>query len=200
MLRRVDVTALDLTHDSSASRWRSENWLQREGQGNASVLSAAEVSAFLQPATPFSPELLQRNTAALWEALGMTPEPSLFGTATLRDALWDFLIMTTHISARNGEVTGAWMANTVDFMMQAALEAYRCHGCVGVDALNECFAVGLTGMGADMDDTTDDEIMINEMFAGDNGKVGNEFGDLRAEGLSEVCSVPTLRLSMCIVC
>jgi len=199
MLRRVDVTALDLAHDVDASRRRSESWLRREASGTDSVLPAADAMVFAQPATPFSQELLQRNTAALRDGLGMTSEPSLFGIATLRDALWDFLIMTAHIGARDGEVTGEWMVNTVDFMIQAALEAYRCHGSVGVEVLNECFAVGLTGMGEKMDEITDDEIMINEMFAGDNGAVGHEFKDLRAEGLLEVFLRPTSIAALWVV-
>ncbi|KAI5855386.1 hypothetical protein BZA05DRAFT_391436 [Tricharina praecox] len=190
MLRRVDVTTLDLAHDVDVGRRRSEGWLRREGRGNASVLTEAETAVFSPPATPFSPELLKRNVAALREHLGLTSEPSLFGTATLRDALWDFLVMTAHISARDGEVRWPWMANTVDFMLQAVLEQYRCHGSTGVGALNECFAVGLTSMGADMDEATDDEIMINEMFAGDNGAVGHMFGELRTKGLSELLPPP----------
>jgi len=179
LLRRIDVTAPDFAPNSNACRGRALGWLERKGL--SSVLPE-NPSEFARPSTPFSADLLQQNAEALLENLGHNPD-SFYGSATLRDAFWAFLLMTAHISARRAEVADAWMSSAVDFMMQAALEAYRCHGCAGIDALNECFAVGPTGLG----DMSDEEMMVNEIFGGDDGEVGRVFESLRAEGLAEVC-------------
>ncbi|KAF8537094.1 hypothetical protein BDD12DRAFT_848281 [Trichophaea hybrida] len=178
LLRRVDVTAPDFAPNSNACRGRALGWLKRRGL--SSVLPE-NYNEFARPSTPFSADLLQKNAEALLESLGHNPD-SFYGSATLRDAFWAFLLITAHISAKQAEVTDAWISNAVDFMMQAALEAYRCHGCAGIDALNECFAVGPTALG----DMSDEEIMVNEIFGGDDGEVGRVFESLKAEGLEEM--------------
>jgi hypothetical protein len=183
LLRRIDVTARDFVPDRNERRRRTLGWLRRRG-----ISSVVENDCFRQPATPFSQSLLQKNTEALLESLGYAPD-SLYGSATLCDALWEFLIMTAHLGARDGEVTDAWMTNAVDFMIQAVLEAYRCHGRTGVDAVNECFAVGLTPIG-DLVDQTKEELVVNDMFAGEDGAVGQEFESQRVDGLLEVHHIP----------
>jgi hypothetical protein len=179
LLRRVDVTAHDFTPDTNKRRRRTLGWLRRRG-----ISSVVEKNFFAQPATPFSPLLVQKNAKSLIDRLGYIPG-SLYGSATLCDAFWEFLVMTAHLGARDGEVTDAWMINAVDFMIQAVLEAYRCHGCIGVDAVNDCFAVGITPV-KDLADQTNEEVVVNDLFAGEDGAVGEEFESQRKDGLQEV--------------
>jgi hypothetical protein len=146
-----------------------------------------EKSSFAEPATPFSPSLVQKNAETWIDSLGYSPG-SLYGSATLCDALWEFLVMTAHLVARNGEATDAWMVNAVDFMILAVLEAYRCHGCIGVDAANDCFAVGITPV-RDLADQTNEEVAVNDLFAGADGAVGKEFESQRKDGLQEVSPI-----------
>jgi hypothetical protein len=106
--------------------------------------------------------------------------------------MWEFLMLTTHISARISEVNGLWMKNMVEFMQHAVLEAYRCDGCVGVHAVNEAFSVGLTEMPDFGEDISAEELAVNELFGGNDGAIGSEFEVLRREGLMEVCRVHLL--------
>lgn len=70
-------------------------------------------------------------------------------------------------------------------MLQAVLEAYRCHGASGLDAVNTCFSWGRT----EIDPTTEDieEVTINEMFSGDAGEISTEFEGIKKEILVGVC-------------
>lgn len=75
-------------------------------------------------------------------------------------------------------------------MLQAVLEAYRCHGASDMDAMNECFSWGLTEMHP-LGDTVDiEEVVINEMFAADEGDVSSEFEEVKNQMLVNVCSFP----------
>ena len=177
LLRRLDVAAAGFVPLAGASRARAQRWLQRRGQ--TSVLAAGE-GAFAQPSTPFSRVVLLPPPSA-------TDDEALYGQATLRDAQWEFLQLAAHLCVRHGEVAGSWVEMAVDFMIQAALEAYRCHGCAGVAALDECFAVGPTPLGAaGLAGLADDELAVNELFSGDDGRVAAEFERSRAEAISEV--------------
>lgn len=215
LLRRLDVTAAGFAPPADASRARAQRWLLRRGQ--ASVLAVGEgdgngrgqgqgqedqgcdqsegpgEGAFAQPATPFSRvETLPPSAPTPTPA---SDDEALYGQATLRDAQWEFLQLTAHLCARRGEVADAWIEAAVEFMIQAALEAYRCHGCAGVAALNECFAVGPTPLGATgLAGLTDDELVVNELFGGDDGRVAAEFERSRAEALSEVNPPQLLQL------
>lgn len=195
LLRRLDVTAAGFAPPADASRARTQRWLLRRGQASVLAVSGGGDNgrgqgqadgAFAQPATPFS------RVGTLPSAPTPTPTPAsddetLYGRATLRDAQWEFLQLTAHLCARRGEVADAWIEAAVEFMIQAALEAYRCHGCAGVAALNECFAVGPTPLGAaGLAGLADDELAVNELFGGDDGRVAAEFERSRAEALSEV--------------
>lgn len=72
-------------------------------------------------------------------------------------------------------------------MVQSVLEAYRCEGAKGIDALNECFSWGPT---TSQDGLDDDEVIVNEMFGGDDGSVGVLFEEMKTEALLEVCFSP----------
>lgn len=93
--------------------------------------------------------------------------------------------MTTPMCARYEEVSSAWMEVLGEFMQQAALEAYRVFGASGVEGLDESFAVGLTEMEFAESESVE-ELVVNEMFAGEEGQVGEEFEELRMEFLEEV--------------
>ncbi|KAA8909791.1 hypothetical protein FN846DRAFT_941506 [Sphaerosporella brunnea] len=179
-LRRIDVTSHDFVPDRNERRKRTLRWLRRRG-----ISSVLGNDFFVSPATPFSQSLLRKNS----EALRQRTSGSIFGGAALCDALWEFLLLTAHIAARDGEVTDAWMMNAVDFMIQAALEEYRCHGRTGADAMNECFAVGFTPLG-DLADQTTQEIAVNDLFAAQDGAIGEEFEAQRNEGLLEMVVPP----------
>lgn len=110
---------------------------------------------------------------------------ALWGHIALKEALREFMVLTTWASANFAEVSNLWMQTATNFMLQAALEAYRCHGASDLDALNECFAWGLTEMDS-VGEVDIEEVVINEMFAGDEGEVSLEFEVLKNEMLADV--------------
>lgn len=123
------------------------------------------------------------------------PQRALWGHAALKDALREFMVLATWTSANFAEVTKLWMETATDFMLQAVLEAYRCHGASDMDVLNECFSWGLTEMNP-LGDTVDiEEVVINEMFAADEGDVSLEFEEVKNQILVKVCSCPR---SLCV--
>lgn len=147
-------------------------------------------------ATPFSDDHLQNNQEEMRRQMGyyMLPESqrTLWGRATLKDALREFMVLSTWASANFAEVGSLWMQVATSFMLQAVLEAYRCHGANDLDAVNECFAWGLTEMDPLRENI--EEVVINEMFAGDEGEVSLEFEALKNEVLLEVFLFPPFLL------
>lgn len=141
------------------------------------------------PKTPFSEEKLHKNQEEMLRQMGYytlpAPDRSMWGHAALKDALKEFMILSTWTSANFAEVSRLWTENAANFMLQAVLEAYRCHGASDLDAVNECFSWGRT----EIDATTEDieEVAINEMFAGDAGEISAEFDGVKKEILVGVC-------------
>lgn len=125
-------------------------------------------------------------------------ERTLWGHAALKDALREFMILATWNSANFAEVSSLWIENAANFMLQAVLEAYRCHGASDLDALNECFAWGLTEMDPLAEGVDFEEVVINEMFAGERGEVSQEFEAMKNGMLVDVCLYnPIHRLRPC---
>lgn len=156
LLRRVDITSPTLAPPTTSAN-RARRWLARRNAPH--VLDPA-----LFDATPFP-----------------SSEPAQ-GPATLRDVLWEFFLLSTHTSAVHDDVSRMWMDTALSFMQQALLEAYLCYGVKGPEAADECFAYGLVE--AHPDDSIED-IVINEMFAGDTGNTGKEFEMLKQEALRD---------------
>lgn len=151
-------------------------------------------SEFGLGAIPFPDDHLHQNQEAMLQQMGYytlpAPQRELWGHAALKDALREFMVLATWTSANFAEVTRLWMKTATGFMLQAVLEAYRCHGASDMDALNECFAWGLTEMDP-LGDTVDiEEVVINEMFAADEGDVSLEFEAIKNETLLNVCYFP----------
>lgn len=149
-------------------------------------------SEFGLGATPFSEESLHRNQENMLQQMGYyslpVPQRVLWGHAALKDALREFMVLATWTSANFAEVTRLWMKTATGFMLQAVLEAYRCHGASDMDALNECFAWGLTEMNPLVMAVDIEEVVINEMFAADEGDVSSEFEEVKNQILANVCS------------
>lgn len=141
------------------------------------------------PKTPFSEEKSHKNQEEMLRQMGYytlpAPDRSMWGHAALKDVLKEFMILSTWNSANFAEVSRLWVENAANFMLQAVLEAYRCHGASELDAVNECFSWGRT----EIDATTEDieEVVINEMFSGDSGEISAEFEGVKKEILVGVC-------------
>ncbi|KAI5806204.1 hypothetical protein EDC01DRAFT_138208 [Geopyxis carbonaria] len=177
-LRRVDITSPSFA-SSFNSPARINAWLRRRGQ--TSVIPNEYIHFFSSPSTPFSLTTLQRSQETMLASIN---ENTLRGELNLREVLWEFMLLATHMSARFAEASELWMETTIQFMEQAALEAYRVYGSRGVDAMNEAFGYGVTAMTDD--DESIEEIVVNEMFAGDSGAVGIDFENLKNEALREI--------------
>lgn len=194
----MDITSPTFTTSASGATERTKAWLSRRrvphvfahpSDKSSHIIGESE---FGLGATPFSDESLHRNQEDMLQQMGYysfpVPQRALWGHAALKDALREFMVLATWTSANFAEVTRLWMKTATGFMLQAVLEAYRCHGASDMDALNECFAWGLTEMNP-LGDTVDiEEVVINEMFAADEGDVSSEFEEVKNQILVNVCS------------
>jgi hypothetical protein len=109
----------------------------------------------------------------------------MFGSGTLRDALWEFILLATQYTGQEDAIGEAFIELFVGFMAQAALEAYRT-GATGIEALNECFSFGLVEITGDMMATiSGDELCLNETWAGD-GEVARVFEEEKMKCLKYV--------------
>ena len=181
-LRRLDLTAPAFETARDARRLRAEGWLRR--RLDVSVVPSAKAGAFAAPHTPYAAAALTENAKALLKELGHAPN-ALYGSATLADAMWEFLLMSTTLSTYFEEVSNTWMDVLGDFMQQAALEEYRVHGAMETAGLDVSFSVGLTPMES-VESETIEELVVNELFAGDGGEVGRVFEEIRVATLYEV--------------
>ncbi|CUS10399.1 unnamed protein product [Tuber aestivum] len=193
LLRRLDATSPTFTRASQSSA-RTRAWLSRKRASNviedltsssppSNVPIASEFSQ-----TPFPPSNLRRNTEEMRSQMGFSGMPAVhqvyWGNISLREGLREFMILSSWTCAFNDEVSTLWMETATNYMVQGVLEAYRCEGAKGIDALNECFSWGPTANGQEGLD--DDEIVVNEMFGGDSGSVGVLFEKMKTEALLEV--------------
>jgi hypothetical protein len=78
-----------------------------------------------------------------------------------------------------------WMANATDLMLHATLESYLCHSCPDISGVDESFSYGLTEV-TSLSGIPVEEVIVNEMFAGNAGEIAMEFEDIRDEGLAEL--------------
>ncbi|KAH8146038.1 uncharacterized protein LAJ45_09960 [Morchella importuna] len=183
-LRRLDVTSPTFSSNATQGAARAQAWLSRRRIPHvfAGIDSTAE-AAFDVPKTPFSEEKSHKNQEEMLRQMGYytlpAPDRSMWGHAALKDVLKEFMILSTWNSANFAEVSRLWVENAANFMLQAVLEAYRCHGASELDAVNECFSWGRT----EIDATTEDieEVVINEMFSGDSGEISAEFEGVKKE-------------------
>lgn len=188
-LRRLDIASPTFAPNATRGAARTQAWLSRRRIPHVftGINSAAQAS-FDVPKTPFSEDKMHENQEEMLHQMGYytlpAPDRSMWGHAALKDALKEFMILSTWNSANFAEVSRLWMENAANFMLQAVLEAYRCHGASDLDAANECFAWGLTEMDASTEDI--EEVVINEMFAGDSGEISVEFEGIRKEVLEGI--------------
>ncbi|PWW80650.1 hypothetical protein C7212DRAFT_341340 [Tuber magnatum] len=193
LLRRLDATSPTFTRASQSSP-RTRAWLSRRRASNviedltsSSPPSSAPIACEFSQ-TPFSPLVLRRNTEEMHRQMGFSGLPAAhqvyWGNVSLRDGLREFMILSGWTCAFNDEISTLWMETATNYMVQAVLEAYRCEGAKGINALNECFSWGPTANGQDGLD--DDETVVNEMFGGDGGSVGVLFEKMKTEALLEL--------------
>ncbi|KAI5817466.1 hypothetical protein BZA77DRAFT_343461 [Pyronema omphalodes] len=188
-LRRIDILSKNFEPDSNLRRQRTFSWLNR--RGISSVLPGQESS--FSASTPFSPEVTQKNLEHLYESLGHSPD-AMFGSGTLRDALWEFILLATQYSGQEDAIGTAFIELFIGFMAQAALEAYRT-GATGIEALNECFSFGLVEITGDtMATISGDELCLNETWAGDDGEVARMFEEEKMKCLKYLCVLPDIPL------
>ncbi|KAG0635681.1 hypothetical protein HOY80DRAFT_892638 [Tuber brumale] len=192
LLRRLDATSPTFTRVSQSSA-RTRAWLSRKRASNViedltSSSSSNVPIAFEFSQTPFAPSNLHRNTEEMHRQMGFSGLPAAqriyWGNISLREGLKEFMVLSGWACAFNDEVSTLWMETATNYMVQGVLEAYRCEGAKGIDALNECFSWGPTvGSGDGLDD---DETVVNEMFGGAGGSVGILFEKMKTEALLEV--------------
>ncbi|RPA98861.1 hypothetical protein L873DRAFT_1828297 [Choiromyces venosus 120613-1] len=192
LLRRLDATSPTFTRSSQSSA-RTRAWLSRKRASNviedltssSSPSSVPIASEFSQ--TPFAPANLRRNTEEMHRQMGFSCLPAAqqtyWGNISLREGLKEFMVLSSWTCAFNDEVSSLWMETATNYMVQGVLEAYRCEGAKGIDALNECFSWGPTTIGQGGLD--DDETVVNEMFGGDGGSVGVLFEEMKTDALLE---------------
>ncbi|KAL7276274.1 hypothetical protein RUND412_000740 [Rhizina undulata] len=192
-LRRLDATTPALAPPPpELSAARTKQWLERRGISN--VFSSLEPSLPSTPpvdvsSTPFPEEHLYRNHGELLQHIGYTPiqasQVSIWGNAALKEILREFMVLSTWTTAYFAEASSLWMQTAVSFMLQAALETYRCQGAENIDALNEYFSWGLA-KSPDISNDHIEDIVINEIFVGNSGQVSLEFEMLKHGMLREI--------------
>lgn len=191
-----------------SSSARTQIWLSRRGisnvlsepdPGRANNIEHTEFTS----ATPFPESHLDLNKLEMCREMGFaaipTPQQTFWGKDALKSVLKEFMVLSAWTSANHAEVSALWMQTAANFMLQAVLEAYRCNGASGLNALNECFAWGLVPDDpySRLNEPTNEdleEIVINEMFAGDGGRVNLEFEAIKNEVLADVMIFPPLFL------
>ncbi|TGZ80116.1 hypothetical protein EX30DRAFT_364667 [Ascodesmis nigricans] len=175
--RRLDITDLPSVFARKPGEAaphitaRAITWLRRRGQ--TSVFPPGTTIPSFTPSTTEP-----RNTAREEVLFGRNlRKRHINGTLTLRDALFEFMLLSAFESALDAEVNEQWIELAVQFMLHAVLEAYHPSSESspnhGVEIVNECFSYGfmpliipITDNGDDDTETTPQEIILNDMYGG----------------------------------